>query len=577
DGSPLEAYGVCNMVCVNPRGPWHKQYLENIRALIKHEIDGIFLDGPVMRNIGCYCETCQKDFLEKYGHPIEQATRLELQDMRVNSVTGHIKETREVIDASGKEILLYLNNSALRGDITGSNTRKLEPYVDLLGAEGGFYRPAPGNSIWAVTVKSKLLETIGKGKPVVNFFAGNQSGTAYYMHTAAETRLTYATSYANGANVWYGIHGSPSMFKDSDGAKASKEMNKFVLAHKFLYQKSHSTARVALMWSQDTANNYGASYEATDFTEQQVVTAKEKGDHYGELLSFADMLLRNHTQFDIIDEYSVTLEEIKKYDSIILPNVSCMSKEVSEKLEGYVNAGGHLLATYDTACFDEHGKGLSASRLAHVLGVCGKAALRTSPDVGYMKATRDSELTKGLTAPLLPNPKLNLEWTLAEGAEALFVSYWPLPVCYVSLPEKTYPALIKNAFGKGCAYYITGNFANFMMTTYANADYPQILRNFIAATSSPVVSLEGPGLVEAVLRKIDSRYVLHLINKTGAMARPFTDIVPLHGLKITLSLDIKNPVLKTTRGGNPANLKTKGKKLSFTLDALNEFEVIEIR
>ncbi len=577
DGSPLKAYGVGQMVCVNPNGSWHKQYIKNIRALCSHDIDGIFLDGPVMREVGCYCEVCKRDFLERFGHPIEEATRLELQTMRVDNVTRHIQETKEVVDASGKDILLYMNNSALRADITGSNTRRVAPYVDMLGAEGGFYRPTQGVATWAITVKSKLLESIANGKPVVNFFAGNESGTAYYMHTAAETVMTYATSYANGANVWYGIHGSPSMFKDSDGAKAAKAMNKFILSHTDLYRASTSTAKVALMWSQDTANNYGSGYDATDFTEKQVVTARDKGDHYGELIAFADMLIHNHVQFDVIDDTNVVHDEIQKYDVIILPNTSCMSEETARKLDAFVQKGGTLVATYDSACFDEKGVWLKEARLAKTFGLTGTPTLQTSPTIGYMKANGKNELNKNISAPFLPNPRLNLAWSLAEGSVPLFDSYAPLPGPYVNLPDKTYPGIVLNRRGKGRAYYFAGNFADFVAKTFPTADYAKIINNLVLSASKSVVTVDTSGLVEAVLRRIDDRYVLHLVNKTGAMTRPITEITPLYNLKITLNLPAAVNKIKPVRGGKISKLVQKGKKVSFTLDKLDAYEVMDIR
>ena len=110
----MPAYSVYNLVCVNPHGVWHKNFLKELEALCKHDIDGVFLDGPVMRDNGCYCETCRADFEKRFGHSIFEATRIELQTMRIESVTQHIKEAYETVKRMNPEIALYLNNSALR-------------------------------------------------------------------------------------------------------------------------------------------------------------------------------------------------------------------------------------------------------------------------------------------------------------------------------------------------------------------------------------------------------------------------------------------------------------------------------
>jgi hypothetical protein len=42
-------------------------------------------------------------------------------------------------------------------------------------------------------------------------------------------------------------------------------MNEFILGHKDIFGPSKVCARVALMWSQNTANNYASSVGDSDF------------------------------------------------------------------------------------------------------------------------------------------------------------------------------------------------------------------------------------------------------------------------------------------------------------------------
>ena len=111
DGEKMPAYSVYNLVCVNPHGVWHKNFLKELEALCKHDIDGVFLDGPVMRDNGCYCEICRADFEKRFGHSIFEATRIELQTMRIESVTQHIKEAYAVSYTHLVNILFLLRYS----------------------------------------------------------------------------------------------------------------------------------------------------------------------------------------------------------------------------------------------------------------------------------------------------------------------------------------------------------------------------------------------------------------------------------------------------------------------------------
>jgi hypothetical protein len=233
NGNIMYGYNVFNFICVNPEGPFHKQFLKDVADIARHDIDGIFLDGPVMIEGGCYCETCQKSFLKKFGHSIFEGTSRELTEMRVSSVTGHVKEVSEVVKSINPNIALYLNNSALRHDYTGSNTRKLYDYVDLIGAEGGFHKPLmPISTFWQNSAFMKHLEGITgdprtADKPIVNFFAANESAIRNLLHTPCETLLTYAHTLAGGANVWYGPHFDIYEAMEMEGMQVAKKMNEF--------------------------------------------------------------------------------------------------------------------------------------------------------------------------------------------------------------------------------------------------------------------------------------------------------------------------------------------------------------
>ena len=207
DGEPLYGYGIYKFACINPSGDFHKKLLKELTALSYRDIDGIFLDGPIMSEKGCYCENCQKGFEESFGHSIFQSTERERLIYRVDISTQHMKEIYEAVKAINPNIAVYLNNSALRPDVTGSNTRKLYEYTDLLGAEGGFHGPFMGaGNIWQMSAFLKQLEgiigdPIKEKKPYVNFFNPNEASRPEYLHTPLETKLSYAHTLAAGANV----------------------------------------------------------------------------------------------------------------------------------------------------------------------------------------------------------------------------------------------------------------------------------------------------------------------------------------------------------------------------------------
>lgn len=589
DGGRMPAYSIYNLNCVNPKGPWHKHFLEEIAALCKHDIDGIFLDGPVMRDNGCYCEVCKAEFEKMFGHSIYEATRIELQKMRVNSVTQHVKEVYELVKSINPEIAVYLNNSALRADITGSNTRELFNYVDMIGAEGGFHTAAMGvTGLWHVSSRAKHLEgivgdTLKGEKPIVCFFAGNESGVAYYMHTPAETALTYAQSYANGSNIWYGVHFNSSEFKDTESAKVATAMNKYILDNKDIYAPSKTCARVALMWSHNTANNYAASVTDSDFVAARKTGYTDRGDHFGALSSVYDMLVRNHVQFDIIDEVSITNGTICNYDAVILPEVACLSDEVAQLISEYVATGGKILGNFDVGMYNEDGSFAGKSKLAEVFGFKGTPKIVRSPSIGtsYMFKQKDHPMLDSLSFFRIPTPILNAEYEMAEDVDVLMKSIHPMPSTYAHIPEDDrYPSVTAHKYGDGCAYYISGNYAETAIGRNVT-DYAKLVAKFCEISSRPTVISNDAGLYEVVLRKQENRFILHVVNLTGAMARPVEKIVPLYNVNFKLNLegfgiDKNNYSLRSVRNAEIENVYKNGCEISFTLDKIEDYEVIVI-
>lgn len=590
DGKGMEAYGTYNLVCVNPNGAFHKNFLKDIKALCAHDIDGIFLDGPVMRDTGCHCDVCRRDFEAKFGHSIYEATREELFEMRIWAVTQSIKEAYELIKSINPEIALYFNNHAIGGEVVGVDARKLYDYVDILGTEGGFHRAEltrPG--LWHVSSNMKGIEAIAEDplrgdKPLVCFCSGNFGGIPYYMHTPAETRICYAQTVANGANVWYGVHFSPSEFMNTESCLAAKEMNEFVLSHKDVFAPSKTCARVALVWSRDTTNFYASSIGESDFVAEKKVYEANRGDHYSAVITAFDMLERAHIQFDVVDEYAIQHGKLCQYDSVIMPELACVSEKTAACIREYVASGGNILGNFDIGVYDEFGRFERKSKLGDVFGLSGEIKTLTSPSIGtaYLYKEKEDELLETLTFFRIPAPVLSAEWEIAPDTEVLMRGNYPCPTVFGDLKHaERYPTVLKHRYGKGCAYYISGDIWETAMKIRNIPDYTNLLRQYCAITSRSVVETDGDGLYEVVLRRQENRFVLHIVNMTGEMERPYKRVITLNDVDFRLDLNgfglsKEQYSLSSIRGAKLKNIMKDGNKIAFTLDNVREYEIIVI-
>lgn len=588
DGSAVRFYDIYGAACVNPKGAFHKNFLKEMKKLAELGVDGIFLDGPVVH--GCYCPVCRADFKERFGHDIEEASRFEIQEYKVDMVTQHLKEGYEAVKSINPEVAFYCNASALRADITGSNTRKVYDYVDIVGAEGGFQAIEMGaHGLWHVSSRMKHLEgivgdTLKGEKPIVNFFSANQARMAHYIHTPAETLLTYAQSCANGANVWYGLHFPVREAYQTKSVLTAKETNEFVLANKDVFSASKTCARVALVWSQNTANNYASSVGNSDFVEAKRSPYTDRGDHYISLIATFDVLVRNHIQFDIIDEDSILKGNIFSYSAVIFPETACMYDETAEIIADYVEKGGNILGNFDIAMYNEDGSYNGTSKLAKVFGFMSAPEVLKSHSLAssyYFKENDDAVLS-GLDFFRIPAPILQAKWDFTDDTKVLMKASKLKTGTYENIPaDGMFPAITKHKYGKGYAYYIGGAYGEMAARQRNVVEYGRIIRGFCEATSAPTVVSDEAGLYEVVLRRQADRFILHVVNLTGNMTRPFEKVVPLQNVPFSLNLDgfgidAKDWALKSIRGANVNDLKVNGNEVSFTLDTVKEWEIIVI-
>lgn len=575
DKLPMKAYNVYYWLCVN--SPWFNEYIENIKQLCTHDIDGIFLDGPVMLSEGCYCESCLEKFSRKYGKSRHEASFQEHIMFNIDSVTEFVKMTNQAVKSVNPNILLYINNSVLKPNASGSSSREIEPYVDMIGAEGGFVWLKKDTTLWHLSAPIKMAETVSRGKPVVCFIAGDHKPWSYYMHTACETNILYAQTIAHGANIWYGIHG-PTEQINTPGGKAAAAFNEFIEENKSYFIKTKTKARVALLWSNSSANYYASSVNETDFIKKQSFgnASQAKGDHYKSFMGFYDLLTRGHIQFDLLDEVSIKERALKKYDVLILPTCACMSEEIACLIKEYVNNGGKLISSFDTGLYDENGNRREKSIISEIQGVADFEEITTYKDgCGYQITNEINFLSKDLSYRIIPSTELAAKTVPLSSVNVLSNFTVPMAGRYVKMPEETFPAILYNHCGNGESIFFAGAIGEFF-NEYSNVDYKRMVLNVINHFSTPFIVTDAPESVEMVLREQGSRNILHLINLTGEMTRPIYRIIPINDIQLKINLGKTIKSVSTLSGKQSIPFKSLDASCEFILPHLEQYEGIII-
>jgi len=572
--------------CIN--SPYRKLLFEMIEEVAQYEIDGIFLDGPVFRQGACYCPHCQEKFQKIYGESLpvkENVHNLSwhrFMDFRYESIAECLKDAHKSLKEIRPGALLYMNSQGVTSGLAcARDNRRLVKYQEILGAEGGFifYTYPEKVPWWKPGVTAKLLESQANGKPTVVFIAGDYKPWNRYIHTSSETKLLYADAVANGANVWYGLH-SPVEDIETPGGWAAKEMNLFLKKNGEYYEMTSSIANVALMRSATTMDYYERETEISDFTSFEHKKAKGiLGSSINCFWGFYEMLLRGHIPFDVIDEETLTEKRIKKYDTLILPNCACLANKYLKAISNFVKEGGNLLASFDTSLYDILVNQKKDFGLNEIFGIHFTEDSYNFQISSYISIKEGHPVTSGLSQKLIPAPcyglkiKTTTAKTLAKFHEPMIGQYRPLS------PETT-PAITVNSFGKGKVVYLAGTFGEHYKD-YGIPGYLKILANTINWFSKPLLKVENaPQTLEVVLRGQERgnslRKIIHLVNFSGEMRRPFEKIIPSHDIQIFLFTNQKVRSVKALKLEIEIPYKKEKEGISFTVPLVEIYEVIVV-
>ena len=89
--------------------------------------------------------------------------------------------------------------------------------------------------------------------------------------------------------------------------------------------------------------------------------------YHDEFLGITMMLIESNVPFEVISEKD--LNQLDKYDVVILPDFACMSEEQADKIRQYVANGGTIIAINETSLYNEYGIKRNDFLLKDVFGV----------------------------------------------------------------------------------------------------------------------------------------------------------------------------------------------------------------
>ncbi|MEA4890310.1 MAG: beta-galactosidase trimerization domain-containing protein [Clostridiaceae bacterium] len=573
------SYGSGGYSCVNsPFRDWAFQMISDIG---RYGVKGVFLDGPVFSPDGCYCEGCLQRFEKQYGYRYtsdmikkDRLVRNQVLQFKHDSITAFVKDARTALKSVDPDAVIYMNGLPLGPSTCGRDNRAAGKYQDMLLSEGGFLsgdlRALP---IWKPAAAAKILETQAEGKPCVIAIAGRMGPYNRYLLTPAETWIACAMTIANGANIWYGIYDSN---RNDKGMETVRQINHFLTAHSRFFANTVSAANVALVWSMKNANYYQTTTEEWDFVaERKTRDDALKSDARKAFNGWFEVLCRTHVLFDVIDDDEIGKGGLTRYELVILPGTACMSGAEADQLTRFVAQGGNLIATYDTACYDETGMHLPRPRLADVLGI---ESVNGTVSLPFDHVTVDpGDETRGIDQTVLPAPSLYCQIVPRAGVRTCMALREKQLSKYCDLPPRTvYPLLTTADYGAGHAVLFTGN----IDAEYENQRIPEyytLMNNMIERMSSRKITANDETAAYFLnMRQQGQTRIIHLINYTSCYERPIVRITPMKNLPVSVRSTQRPRRIHALQNDQNLPFDYLDGSIRFTLPEIKEYEVVVI-
>jgi hypothetical protein len=268
----------------------------------------------------------------------------------------------------------------------------------------------------------------------------------------------------------------------------------------------------------------------------------------------------------------LSLEELQRFELVILPAVTCLSAEDATVLDSFVAQGGALIATADTGTNTEAGAPWPAPVLTSTRAITGPA----KPAIGAYFELVDPVLRARLAG--IPHIGADGPFWTVEGSDTEDDLRLIGPFAN-NAPEFTVvrgpgaaPGLATNRHGAGRTVTLPWRPGALYHRT-AFADYRAVMAHILTRLiGAPPISTDAPLAVEFVLTNHPRGQLLHMLNAATISGKTMASVIPLAGFTVRLRSQAKAAWRLDTNTALP--LEIHGPEICFHLDRLDAFAAV---
>ncbi len=576
DGQPIGRF------CLN------SGYLEAMKQIVAEElaygIDGFHLDmldqgfGPPY---GCWCGACQDQFQKESGHPLPKGAAW---------------------DAAWDKMLEFRYRSSERFE------KALAAHIKSLNPRASVDFNYHGNPPFSFEVGQRPVQHAGNGDFITGEtgvwgFSALAVGLNAEFYRAAAPRQRVQVAMQRGVRMYHDQTTRPlndlrwEMFTLlAHGAfvtmvdKSAFEGWLDPVAYGRFGQLFREVQARRAHFGQPPVQEVGIYYSSRT---RDWVGREQPSDYFMAFQGAHKAMVYEHIPWGVLHEENLSLDGLKRFPVVLLPNVGILSEKDVGLLRRYVEEGGQVVATGLSGCYDRLGnlqsraslEALAGARLVrkldstdnwirfpqpsihgHLLAPAGPANwpfLVRGPAAVLEVATAEpfGELLQPLRTELHEQKRYPEDWPLSPGAPAG-------------------PALLLNPIGRGRVLTIAASPDWASASDHHIVEARKLLANAVRALNpAPRIRISAPATVEAVVTEDPAARILrvHLLGynappqTTPPRNRPCVLPSTIEDAPIfRVAIELDRPVIRAEALAKTTELKASARGVEATVNDIHE-------
>lgn len=536
DGTPLirdDLYAKWSLCCYQTG---YREYsLSHLEEIVRnYHPDALFLD--IFGASLCYCPTCRKKFLDKYGYALPETEE---------GLAEHRLDVVAFLDGNAKEYLEELRTRVKKIDPALAITINFSCHYpkeirDLLDYQ--FSEPLLKDNWFS----SAYARDTAKGQyPIL---APGEASQVYNYDTKEQYICDLSSIAAQGCRV-----GMYSGSQHYDGTLDFPEAEQLGSVYQVLKElEPYLVNRRPIKHAGIIQSDSSKSVNAFPFHPDAILRMKKHNPHTFAILGAMELCEQEKIPYSIVPEGEATEELLSSYDFLILPEVYIISEKLASLLTSYTEKGGKLFISGKTGLWEPDFSMRKEFALSHLMGVSYQnihTEYAQNDWSAYLKKCKDADydgMLKKTTPPVSEffieasctsaHPEFTFVLPCVACSPTDWVNWWSPPPG----KETDYPALTVNTYGKGSVYYAAFDlFTMAARETYRQV-YPLFHQVYQKLQITPLIHnvTDISNIIRTAYFETTDSYYVHQISTLAHEYKGNT--APVSGGKLILTAPVKS-------------------------------------